>query len=142
MWENKILIDYGLLESNKKENNPIERMQQMYFLIKDNIIKNEPDFVVIEDVQFQSNYSTYHQLSQLQGVIFSLLYELNIGFTVVSPSAWRKFCEIKGRKRIEQKESAIQLVKKKYNIETSEDVCESILIGVWGISNIKAGDEL
>ena len=136
LWEGKKLTDYGKLDSNVEENNPIERMSKMYFLIKELLNKHNPGFVVLEGVQFQNNYKTYAQLSQMQGVIFSLLFEKDIGFLLIEPTAWRSFCGIKGRKRAEHKAAAIQLVNDTFQIDTDEDTAEAICIGVWASSNI------
>jgi hypothetical protein len=56
---------------------------------------------------------------------------------MIEPSAWTSFCLIKGRKRIEQKASTIQMVKNKYGIEVSEDIADAIGIGTWAINHIK-----
>lgn len=136
VWKNKKLIEYGFLETNKKEDNPIERMKQMYdeFLLL--IDKIKPDFVVFEDTQFQNNYSTYKILSQLQGVLMAILFERGIGFQIIQPTAWKSATNVKGRKRIEQKSSAIQTVKSKYNLNVSEDEADAILIGTWAINKL------
>ena len=68
----------------------------------------------------------------MQGVILSILFEKNVGFQIVKPSTWKSVTKVKGRKRKEQKESAMQIVKEKYKINVSEDVAEAILIGLWG----------
>lgn len=96
-----------------------------------------PDFIVFENVQFQQNYSTFQQLSQLQGVIMAHLFKTNIGFEIIEPSAWKSFCGIKGRKREEQKRNTQIFIKDKYDIEASEDEADAIGIGVWAISKIK-----
>lgn len=137
IWDNKQLVDYGTLESNPKEKNPIERMKQQYDLIKKLFEDKNPDYIVIEDTQFQNNYKTYSQLSNLQGVIFSILFERNKPFTIIEPSAWKKFCSIKGRKRVEQKASTIQMVKEKFGLDISEDEADAIGIGIWAINKIK-----
>jgi len=141
LWENKRLLEYGMLEANKKEKNAIERMHEMYFLIKELIRTQNPNYVVVEHVQYQNNQKTYNQLSQLQGVIFSILFERNLGFTLIEPTAWKKFCNIQGRKRVEQKASTIQMVKDEYNLEVPEDIADSIGIGRWAVSNIKVGQK-
>ncbi len=137
IWENKNLINYGILESDTKEKNPVERMKQQYDLIKELVNKIKPNFICFEQTQFQNNYKTYSQLSQLQGIIFSILFETNLSFTVVEPTAWKKFCSIKGRKREEQKASTIQMVRDQFDLEVSEDIADSIGIGVWAINNVK-----
>lgn len=135
IFDNKQLISYGKLEVDTKEN-PIERMNQMYDKIVNLINSIQPDFIVFEDVQFQQNYGTFQQLSQLQGIVMSILFERNIGFQIVQPTKWKSFCQIKGRKRIEQKANTIQMVKEKYNLEVSEDEADAIGIGTWAINNL------
>lgn len=137
IYRDKELFDYGTLNSNPNEKNPIERMKEQYDLIKNLISKVNPNYICIENCQFQNNYSTYQQLSQLQGVIFSILFETDIPFTIIEPTAWKSFCKIKGRKRIEQKANTIQMVKNKYNIDVSEDIADSIGIGIWTINHVK-----
>ena len=108
----------------------------MYDKIKGCLIKINPDFVVFENVQFQKNYGTFQQLSQLQGLIMALLFERNIGFQYVESTAWRAFCGVKGKKRTEQKANAIQIVKDKFNLSVSDDEADAILIGFWAINKI------
>ena len=108
----------------------------MYFLIRDLLRQRSPDFVVLEGVQFQNNYKTYSQLSQMQGIVFSILFELDIGFCIIEPNSWRKFVDVKGRKRVEQKAAAIEKVKEVFGIDAEEDVAEAICIGLWGVNNV------
>jgi Holliday junction resolvasome RuvABC endonuclease subunit len=137
IWKDKLLASYGKIQSKDKD--IIERMYEMYNQIKALIKNQKPDFVVLEGVQYQSNQKTYNQLSQLQGVLFSICLEKNIGFCIVEPSVWRQFSGVKGRVRAEQKLSAIEKIKELYGFDTEEDVAESILIGVWAINNVKKG---
>lgn len=134
-WQETQLKDYGLLNSNIKENNPILRMKMMSSFLEKLIDNLNPDYVVIEHVQFQNNFRTYGQLSQLQGVIFNILFERNIGFCLIEPTAWRAYSNIKGRKRVEQKANTIQMVKNKFNITVTEDEADSIGIGLWAIDH-------
>ena len=135
------LDSYGTLDSNPNEKNPIERMKEQYDLMKKLIKKIKPDFIVFEHCQFQNNYSTFQQLSQMQGVLMALLFERNIGFEIVEPTKWKSFCKVKGRKRIEQKTSAIQIIKDIYNLDVSEDEADAILIGTWSANYIKMNDK-
>ena len=110
-------------------------MGQMYILIKDIIKKYEPNHIAIEQIHFKRNYGTIQQLGQLQGMLMALMYELDIVFTFVQPSAWKSFCGIKGRKREEQKANTVQMVKQKFNLGVSEDVADSIGIGLFALYN-------
>lgn len=107
----------------------------------DEIVKiigiTKPDFVVLENIQFQRNIATFKSLAQLQGCIMYHLNNLNIDYVFVEPSAWKSFCGIKGRKREEQKKNTIIYVKNKYNINVSEDIADAIGIGTWALNNLK-----
>lgn len=70
-----------------------------------------------------------------------ILFEKDIGFTLVEPTKWRAFDGIKNRKREETKEAAIQAVKDRYYIEVSEDTAEAIGIGLWAIENVEDNNE-
>jgi len=131
VFEDDELITYGILEADKKKD-IMERMYQMYFSVKKLYDNVNPDFVFIEDTHYQRNFASFQSLSQMQGVILSILFEKNVGFQIVKPSTWKSVTKVKGRKRKEQKESAMQIVKEKYKINVSEDVAEAILIGLWG----------
>jgi len=137
LFQDKKLITYGTLEVNQKEKNPVERMKQMYEKIEELINAISPSFIVFENVQFQQNYGTFQQLSQLQGLVMALLFKTDIGFQIIEPSAWKSFCGIKGRKREEQKKNTQIFTKNKYNIDVSEDVADAIGIGNWAVSHIK-----
>ena len=113
----------------------------MISLIKLKIDEHKPDYIVFEDTQFQKSYKTYQELSQMQGVLMCLLFDLDIGFQIVPPTTWKSFNGIKGRKRIEQKANTIQMIKDKYNLELSEDICDAIGIGIWAKSKIKFKSE-
>lgn len=136
VWENKKLVGYGLLNSNVKENNPLERMRIMGDLISEKIEELQPNVVIIEGVQFQNNYRTYSQLSQMQGVIFNILFTRDIAFRLIEPTAWKSYSKIKGKKRVEQKENTILMVRNKFGINVSEDEADAIGIGIWAINNI------
>ena len=137
VFEDNKLIAYGTLKANPNEKNYIERLKEMNEMIVDLIEKAKPDYVVIEEIQYQNNQLTYKQLSQLQGIIMAYLFKIDIGFTIIEPSAWKAFCNIKGKKRDEQKTNTIKFVKAKFGIDVSEDEADAISIGIWAINYIK-----
>ena len=47
---------------------------------------------------------------------------------------WRKYCNIKGKKREELKQNAVNYIKNKYKIEVNDDTAESICIAEYGNS--------
>lgn len=129
IFKNGILEKHGVFLSDKKEKNYVIRMEFMYNSIKDVIKKEKIDYVVFEGTQFQNNQAVYSQLSQLQGVIMAIMYEMNIGYQVCSSKDWRKYFDFHGRKRAELKECAINAVSKEFGFIPTEDEAEAILIG-------------
>lgn len=141
VWVDGKLNKYGHLDSKIKENNPIKRMKKMIKLIDDVIGECSPDYIVIEGVQFQKNYNTYSQLSQMQGVIFCSIFQWDIPFSIIQPTMWKSFCDVKGKKRAEQKANTIKMVKEKFNLDVTEDEADSIGIGLWAVDNVTLEDK-
>lgn len=135
LWIDEQLIDYGVIDVD--DNIPAtERMKIMGEKVAAIIDKRNPKHVVIEQVQFQRNYKVYSQLSQLQGVLFQILFERKINFTLVEPTKWRSCVGVKGRNRGEQKAAAIQAVYDKYEVKVTDDIADSIGIGLWAAKNL------
>lgn len=94
--------------------------------------KWEPDYVVMEDIQYQNGILTYKILAMLLGVIQTACAAAGMPFECVSPNVWRKYAGTCGKNRQEEKKLSIALVKEKYGINVSDDVAEAILIGRYG----------
>lgn len=133
--ENKKYDSSGVLSVNKDEDT-IERLKLMHKEIVNLINRVKPDIVLIEDVQFQRNYSTYRTLSQLQGVIMAYLFEKDLPFYIIPSTAWKSYCGIKGKVRKEQKKNTQIFVKNTYNLDVSEDEADAIGMATYGIINI------
>lgn len=135
LFDNGKLKKYGVLEGVQSKNS-YERVRSMYFLIRNLIDKLSPDFVVLEDIQFQRNQSVYKQLAQIQGSIFSHLFEKDLGFILVPPSVWKNYSKIQGKKRQEQKENTIKFVLDNFKKSVTEDEADAIVMGVYAITII------
>lgn len=143
VWVNGKLKRHGILKSDVDENNPILRMELMYKRVRELIKREKPDFVALEGVFYSGRISTYNQLANMQGVIFGILFEFDIGFVVIEPTAWKAYCGIEGRAREAQKRSAIQRVHDIYKVDAEEDACEAICIGEWAVNNcVKKGESI
>ena len=136
IWENGTLKKYGLIEVDKNEKNPVERIVQMYSKIRELLKKSKPDYVCLEEVQHQVNPHVCKTLAQLQGAIFASLFDLDIGFCIVEASCWKPFFGVTSKKRADQKLETIKIVKDKFNKDVSEDEADSIAIGYWAINNL------
>lgn len=137
IWQDGELVKYSLLDTNPKKSTPLQRLELFRQKFEELIYDEKPDFVCMEDIQFQQNYKTYKQLAQLQGIILSIVFRLNIPFDIVSPSSWRSFLGIKGRGREECKRNTKAYVRRKLKIKCSEDEADSICIGLWCVGNYK-----
>ncbi len=136
-WKGKRLLKHGVINLSKITDKD-ERVYEMYTAIKALIVKEKPDFIVIEDVQFQANQQVFKTLSQLQGLIFGIAFDAGCGFLTVEPSVWKSYVGIKSKKRDEQKAETFRLVDEKYHIgNTTDDESDSIAIGIWAVNNLK-----
>lgn len=115
----------------------LERFRIMFKYISDLIEDVNPDYLVLESCQFQNNYSVYAQLNRLQGLIMGYLFQKEIGFVFIEPTAWKSCCKIQGRKRVEQKKNTIQFVLDTYGLSVSEDEADAIGIATWGNKNLQ-----
>lgn len=126
------LLEYGMLKANVK-NDVISRMREMYSDIKSLIFTHKPNYVFFEATQFQSNQRVYSALSQLQGIVMAILFEKDIGFSIIEPSSWKSYCGVTGRKREEQKAKSIAIASKQFGLsDLTDDVADAILIGYYG----------
>lgn len=128
------LVNYGALEASG--DNPFERMRIMYEKIYTLMCVERPDLISVEGTQFQNNYKVYSELSQMQGVVFAACFALGVSFCVTAPSVWKSYCGVEGRKRMEQKQSAMAIVES-FGITATEDICEAILQGKYVTENMK-----
>ena len=136
VWNNRRLTGHGCIDFSDVRDRE-ERMIRMYRAVKKLVQKEKPDFVVFEDVQFQTNQQVYKVLSQLQGVIMAVTYELGCGFIIVEPLVWKSYVGIKSRKRDDQKRETQETVKKKYKLpEVGEDEADALAIGMWAVDNL------
>ena len=93
----------------------------------------KPDFIIMEDIQYQQNgLMTFKVLAMLLGIIQELCREHEIEFDAVAPNVWRKYAGTAGKTRREEKMLSVAVVKEKYGIQVTDDVAEAILIGRYG----------
>lgn len=91
--------------------------------------------LAFEDIQLQAgNVKTYKMLAMIQAMAILWCTHHNIKYHILSPSHWRKTlkeqCGVAwGRKRNEQKQSAIDFIKQKYNLDVGSDEADAICLG-------------
>nr|DAJ38999.1 MAG TPA: RuvC [Caudoviricetes sp.] len=151
--ENANLYSYGVIRTTSDE--PRERIKEVYNAIE-NIIKNNTiTHMVFEDVPVTShnNLKTGKDLCILQGVILSLCFKYQIGYTFYAPSSWRSLIGTydgtkAGMKRDVQKQKAVDKINEIYNLgfiynktetkskQTDDDKAEAICLALAYIENM------
>lgn len=93
------------------------------------------DAVAYEDIQLQmGNVETYKKLAYIQAIILFWCEKHEKNLYCLSPSHWRKILKDKygmswGRKRAEQKQTAIDFIQEHYKKEVDSDTADAICIG-------------
>lgn len=93
------------------------------------------DAVAYEDIQLQmGNVETYRKLAYIQAMILFWCEKHEKNLYCLSPSHWRKVLKDKygmswGRKRVEQKQTAINFIQEHYEKEVDSDTADAICIG-------------
>ena len=93
------------------------------------------DAIAYEDIQLQmGNVETYKKLAYIQAMILFWCEKHEKNLYCLSPSHWRKILKDKygmswGRKRVEQKQTAIDFIQEHYKKEVDSDTADAICIG-------------
>ena len=93
------------------------------------------DAIAYEDIQLQmGNVETYKKLAYIQAMILFWCEKHEKNLYCLSPSHWRKILKDKygmswGRKRVEQKQIAIDFIQEHYKKEVDSDTADAICIG-------------
>ncbi|MBQ0090676.1 MAG: crossover junction endodeoxyribonuclease RuvC [Prevotellaceae bacterium] len=126
-------IDSGVIDLHKITDTD-ERSRQMGVSLCEIIEQVNPDLIVIEEVQQQTNVSTVIKLARIQGVVIGFAAAHNIELKIVTPSQWRSTLHYKQGpkvKRVELKQQSIDYVTEHFGFKDyTEDRCEAICIGV------------
>lgn len=107
--------------------------QQIIFLIDE----YQPDYFILEDIQYQSNPKVYKTLAELLGVLENFYYENQKPYKVIPSSTWRtRHLGIKGS-RNEVKKATIEYVQNKYKITVDSDTADAIGLAEYGCYLLK-----
>lgn len=127
------LIDHGIITSKFEDyedvsldiSNKVQRL----------INKYNPELIVLEDVQSQSNLASFKKLSMLLGILIKTCDTNNITYSVVSCNTWRSIIRNnlpyhgKRIQRTEWKKLSKQFTKDTYDLKVSDDVADAICLG-------------
>ena len=132
IYENKP-IKYDCICPNKT----LEYIDRVIYILKElNALKlkYEPEIIIIEQLAVTRNAKVAQMLAGLQVAIEVMFRQEEYLVIESRPSEWRKYCNIKGKKREELKQNAVNYIKNKYKIEVNDDTAESICIAEYGNS--------
>ena len=136
LFEEGKLKDFGIYKPSGERDQRIEKTRLWVKSKIEELVTKEPIelTLVLEDIQMQRNVETFKSLAHLQGVLINLGFQKKQEKELVDSveyysSAWKSTCNIKGRKRKEQKESAQKHVLHTYGVTAPEDVCDAICLG-------------
>lgn len=134
IFDNDKLVKYGTFEI--KSNQELgKRLTQFLENLDKLYAAYHFDAVAYEDIQLQmGNVETYKKLAYIQAMILFWCEKHEKNLYCLSPSHWRKILKDKygmswGRKRAEQKQTAIDFIQEHYKKEVDSDTADAICIG-------------
>jgi Holliday junction resolvasome RuvABC endonuclease subunit len=134
IFDDDKLIKYGIFEI--KSNQELgKRLTQFLENLDKLYAAYHFDAVAYEDIQLQmGNVETYKKLAYIQAMILFWCEKHEKNLYCLSPSHWRKVLKDKygmswGRKRVEQKQTAIDFIQEHYEKEVDSDTADAICIG-------------
>lgn len=127
LFDNDKLIDYGIEDFTDIKDFP-EKVNAIKHWYTNKIKETKAEVFALENVQYQTNARVHRDLSKLLGVLENYLLDNKYLYIIVDNGEWKSTCGVKGRKRVEQKKNAQLFVKRKFGIEVSDDIADSICI--------------
>ena len=134
IFDNDKLVKYGTFEI--KSNQELgKRLTQFLENLDKLYAAYHFDAVAYEDIQLQmGNVETYKKLAYIQAMILFWCEKHEKNLYCLSPSHWRKILKDKygmswGKKRAEQKQTAIDFIQEHYEKEVDSDTADAICIG-------------
>lgn len=134
IFDDDKLVKYGTFEI--KSNQELgKRLTQFLENLDKLYVAYHFDAVAYEDIQLQmGNVETYRRLAYIQAMILFWCEKHEKNLYCLSPSHWRKILKNKygmswGRKRAEQKQTAIDFIQEHYKKEVDSDTADAICIG-------------
>lgn len=134
IFDDDKLVKYGIFEI--KSNQELgKRLTQFLENLDKLYAAYHFDAVAYEDIQLQmGNVETYKKLAYIQAMILFWCEKHEKNLYCLSPSHWRKVLKDKygmswGRKRAEQKQTAIDFTQEHYEKEVDSDTADAICIG-------------
>lgn len=133
LLDNGEYVESGVIDKHSIKDTD-KRIATMGLAMCKKIKEYQPDMVVIEDIQKQSNTKTVIYLARLQGCIILYCASKGIDLKILHPSEWRRVLSYEQGPKIKReqlKEQSINYVKEHLGFDDfSEDRCEACCIGI------------
>lgn len=131
VFDNTQLVSYGKYTTQDKDTS--DRILEMGDWLSNLLVKWEPSTIILEDIQQQNNVSTFKVLAKLQGVLEYISKKNGVEYYIISPATWKHNAQVQGRTRVDQKRSAQLIVNRLYGVQATQDECDAILLGKYGV---------
>lgn len=131
VFDNTQLVSYGKYTTQDKDTS--DRILEMGDWLSNLLVKWEPNTIIFEDIQQQNNVSTFKVLAKLQGVLEYISKKNGVEYYIISPATWKHNAQVQGRTRVDQKRSAQLIVNRLYGVQATQDECDAILLGKYGV---------
>lgn len=129
------LVKSGCIKTTPEDGDTDTRINEIFRQILNVVLNEQVDYLIIERPAFGVGNGV-RSTQDLAGLYYVLLCDFNrMGYLTlpVMPSRWKSKVGVKGTKRAEQKESAMEIVKKVFNYDTvSNDESDAICIALYG----------
>lgn len=133
LFENGEYVDSGLIDMSKSKLETDARSFEMAKALWKIIKKYQPEHLIIEDVQQQSNAKTMIVLARLAGMVIGYAEAHGVKVHILQPSKWRAALSYKQGskvKREELKQQSLDYVKENLGLSLQEDRAEATCIGI------------
>lgn len=132
--DNEDFVAFGTVKANKRKDTSL-RIHDIERWVKKAIKQYEPDMVVIEDIQFQSNNKVYKTLAQLQGVLINACIDENVPYKIVPSVTWKRRVGFKQSTRQEDKKMSIDTASQAVGEQVHEDTADAICMALSELSS-------
>lgn len=132
-FEDGQYVESGVIDLSKSKLETAERSFEMAKSIWKLIKKYQPDHLILEETQQQTNVKTVIILSRLQGMVIGYAEAHKVKIHIIQPSKWRAalgYVQGPKVKRAELKQQSIDYVEEHLGEVMPEDEAEACAIGL------------
>lgn len=129
IFDDTELVDYGIFETSLSDE--IARINMLKMWLLSMIEKWKPDYIGLEGIQYEQYFgvTTFQTLARVQGVLMECCFEQKIPYEICHTQVWRSHCGVKGKSRVDKKQSMKQIIKDLYDVSVTDDIADAIGIG-------------